>query len=53
MNSNNVAKLGGLLAGLTMDAQQGWLPIILDGDSQVILQMATKLLRGKLVSKVA
>ena len=52
-NSNNVAELKGLLAGLDMVAQHGWLPIILEGDSQIILQMATKVLHGKLVSKVA
>ena len=51
--SNNVSKLKGLLVGLVMATQQGWLPIILEGDSQIILQMATKLLHGKLVSKVA
>ena len=53
MNSNNVAELRGLLEGLTMATQKGWLPIILEGDSQVILQMATKLLHGRPVSKVA
>ena len=51
--SNNVAKLKGLLAVLAMAAQHGWLPIILEGDSQIILQMATKLLHGKLVNNVA
>ena len=53
MNSNNMVELRGLLEGLTMATKQGWLPLILEGDSQVILQMATKLLHGKLVSKVA
>lgn len=53
MNSNNVEELRGLLEGLTMATQQGWLPLILEGDSQVILQLANKLLHGKSVSKVA
>lgn len=51
-NRNNVAKLKGLVVGFSMAIQQGWLPIILEGDSQVILQMVTKLLHGKPVSKV-
>ena len=42
----------GLLADLAMEAQHGWLPIILEGDSQIILQMDTKFLHGKLMSKV-
>lgn len=52
-NSNNVAELKGLLAGLAMVAQHGWLPIILERDSHIIMQMATKLLHGKPLSKVA
>lgn len=51
-NTNNVAKLKGHLAGIVMAIQHGWLPISLEGDSRLILQMATKLLHGKLVSKV-
>lgn len=51
-NSNNILELRGLLASLTMGTQHGWMPIILEGDSQVILQMATKLLHGRHVSKV-
>ena len=52
-NSNNVAELEGLLEGLDMASHHGWLPIILEGDSKIILQMATKLLHGKPMSKVA
>ena len=52
-NTNNVAELKGLMAGLTLDIQQGWMPIVLEGNSRLILQMITKLLHGKLVSKVA
>jgi hypothetical protein len=36
-----------------MAIRQGWLPLILEGESQVILQMDTKLLYGKPISKVA
>lgn len=35
-----------------MTAQHGWLPIIMEGDYHIILQMDTKLVHGKLVSKV-
>lgn len=52
LNSNNVADLRGLLEGLLMAVRNGWLAMILDGDSQGILQMANKLLNGKPVSKV-
>ena len=51
-NSNNVAELKGFLVGLVMAAQYGWFPIILEGDSQIILQMATTLLHGKMMNKV-
>ena len=42
-----------LLAGLDMVSTHGWFPIILEGDSQIILQMGGKLLNGKQVQKVA
>lgn len=35
-----------------MAAHYGWFPTILEGDSQIILQMTTKLLHGKPVNKV-
>lgn len=52
-NMNNMAKLKSLLVGLDMTQTHGWFPVILEGDSQVILQMAEKLLNGKQVHKVA
>lgn len=36
-----------------MASQHGWFPIILEGDSQVILQMENKHLHGRSVSQVA
>lgn len=51
-NTNNVAKLKRLLAGLTLAINKGWLPIVLKGESQLILQMVCKLLHGKPISKV-
>ena len=52
MNTNNVVELKSLLGGLCMVTTHGWLPVIIEGDSQVILQMATKLLHDKEVHKV-
>lgn len=49
---NNVVEMKGLPVGIYMAIQHGWLPIILEGDSHLILQMATKLLHEKPVSKV-
>jgi ribonuclease HI len=53
VNTNNVAELKTLLAGLVMASTHGWFPIILEGDSQIILQMAKAMLNGKQVHKVA
>lgn len=36
-NTNNVVKLKALLAGMDMVMTNGWFPIILEGDSQLIL----------------
>ena len=51
-NTNNVDELKGLQAGLNLVVNQGWLSIILEGDSQIILRMVSKLLHGKPMSKV-
>lgn len=51
-NTNNMAKLKALLAGLNMAMTHGWFPIITEGDSQIILQTTTKLLHGKPVNRV-
>ena len=52
-NTNNVEELKGLIVGLVMVITYGWFSIILEGDSQIILQMTSNLLHGKLVNKVA
>ena len=49
---NNMAELKTLLAGINMAVTNGWLLVIIEGDSQIILQMAMNLLHGKLVNKV-
>ena len=42
-----------LMIGLDMIQTNGWQPTILEGDSQIIIQMAQKILNGKHVHKVA
>ena len=51
-NTNNVAELKALLAKLHMVVTYGWFHVVVEGDLQIILQMATKLLHGKPVNKV-
>ena len=48
-----MAELKALLVGLDMAQTHGWFSVILEGDSQVILQMVEKLLNDKQVHKVA
>jgi ribonuclease HI len=52
-NMNNAVELKALLAGINMVVTNRWFPVIIEGDSQIILQMAMNLLHGKLVNKVA
>lgn len=52
-STNNVAEIKVLLVGLDMIQTNGWHLTILEGDSQIILQMAEKLRNGKQVHKVA
>ena len=49
----NVAEIKVLMMGLDMIQTNGWHSTILEGDSQLILQMAEKILNGKHVHKVA
>ena len=51
-STNNVAEIKALLVGLDMIQTNGWHPTILEGDSQLILQMVEKILNGKHVHKV-
>lgn len=52
-DTNNSAELEGLIQGLTLVTQEGWLPTTLEGDSTMIIQMAKKLAYGKAPSKVS
>ena len=51
--TNNMAEIKAPLVGLDMIQTHGWHPTILEGDSQIILHMVEKLLKGKQVHKVA
>lgn len=51
-NTNNMVELKALLEGLNMAVTNGWFLVIIEGDSQIILQMATKMLHGKSVNRV-
>jgi ribonuclease HI len=44
--TNNVAELTGLLRGLQTAMDKGYQRIILEGDSQVIIRLTTKILHG-------
>ena len=44
--TNNVAELTGLLRGLQRAIAKGHHKILLEGDSQVIIRLATKILHG-------
>ena len=52
-NSNNAAELNGLIVVLSLVKHKGILLIIVEGDSAIILSMASKLLHGSQVSKVS
>ena len=52
-STNNVVEIKALLVGLDMIQTNEWHPTILEGDSQLILQMVEKLLNGKHIHKVA
>lgn len=52
-NTNDAAELEGLWRGLHLAKERGLLPLIVEGDSQIIINMASKLLQGSPVHKVS
>ena len=48
-----MAEIKALMVGLDMIQTNGWQPTIVEGDSQITIQMAHKILNGKHVHKVA
>lgn len=52
-NTNNVAELEGLWRGLNIAQKEGLTPLIVEGDSQIIINMATKIQQGTEAQKVS
>ena len=51
--TNNVAELTGLLRGLQSAMDKGYHQVILEGDSQVIIRLTTKIIHGGHPDKVS
>ena len=43
INTNNFTKLEGLIMCVKWAIQKGWLPLIIEGDSKLIITMARKI----------
>ena len=52
-SSNNLAELEGLVQGLKWAADMGWSPLIVEGDSRLIISMETRLQVGSSTSKIS
>eukprot|EP00253_Pinus_taeda_P024057 PITA_24057 len=52
-NTNNVAKLEGLWKGLNIAQKEGFSPLIVEGDSQILINMAIKIQQGTEAQKVS
>ena len=53
IESNNVAEVEGLLQGIQMAKEYNWTPLIVEVDSQMVIQMETKIHQGNSSAKVA
>lgn len=51
--SNNAAELEGLLHGLQLAHLNDWFPLIIEGDSKIILKFAMSIQNGQAASKVS
>jgi len=50
---NNLVELEGLWQGLTLAQDNSFFPLIIEGDSQIIINMATKLMQGAPIHKIS
>lgn len=50
---NNSAELEGLWQGLFLDQQHGFFPLVIKGDSQILINIANQILQGTPAHKVA
>ena len=46
-DTNNSAELEGLLRGISLMIREGWLPSMMEGDSNILIQMAKQLANGE------
>ena len=52
-STNNLAELEGLVHGLKWATDFGWSPLIVEGDSRLIISMETRLQAGSSTSKIS
>ena len=52
-NANNVAEITSLLKGLQVAVQHHFLRLIIEGDSQVIIQLILKILHGQSLGRIS
>lgn len=52
-DTNNSAELEGLWQGLILAQDKGFFPLIIEGNSQIIINMVTKILQGSSSRKVS
>lgn len=52
-DTNNSAELEGLWRGLQISHRKNFFPLIIEGDSQILIRMATKLQHGSPIHKVS
>jgi len=51
INTNNITELEGLIMGVQWVIQKGWKPLIIEGDSKLIITMARKIQLGQKATK--
>ena len=49
-NTNNMVELEGLVSGLKLELQQQWTPLVVDGDSLVIISIVLKIQQGSTIT---
>jgi len=52
-DTNNAAELEGLIHGLQLASNKDWFPLIVEGDSKIILRMAANIQNGQAATKVS
>ena len=52
-NTNNMAELEGLINGLNWEKKTGKFPLVVEGDSQIIIKITRKIQAGSLMTQVS